>query len=135
MLLDYRALRAADGMRRRLTTLNRELQRDWGVSIAARIGVNTGEVVTGDAISGQRLVTGAVLFGLYPDLTKSAVKASSISFVPQIAAATLTILIMAINPEGLASFGRFLRARVSAYDEEADGPPTDVGASPAGRAA
>jgi branched-chain amino acid transport system permease protein len=61
---------------------------------------------------------GALLFGLLPELTKSAVKASSISFVPQIVAAALTILIVAINPEGLASMGRFLRRRASAYEPE-----------------
>jgi hypothetical protein len=32
--------------------------------------------------------------------------------------AALTILIVAINPEGLASMGRFLRRRVSAYEAE-----------------
>jgi branched-chain amino acid transport system permease protein len=61
---------------------------------------------------------GALLFGLLPELTKSAVQASSISYVPQIIAAALTILIMAINPEGLASMGRFLRRRVSAYEPD-----------------
>jgi branched-chain amino acid transport system permease protein len=66
---------------------------------------------------------GALLFGLLPELTKSAVKASSISFVPQIVAAALTILIVAINPEGLASMGRFLRRRVSAYEPE---PPRSL---------
>jgi ABC-type branched-subunit amino acid transport system permease subunit len=63
-------------------------------------------------------ILGALFFDLLPELNKSAVKASSISFVPQIVAAALTILIMAINPEGLASMGRFLRRRVSAYEPE-----------------
>ncbi|MEX2204046.1 MAG: adenylate/guanylate cyclase domain-containing protein, partial [Actinomycetota bacterium] len=53
-----RAVRAASDMRAALETLNVELQRDHGVGIAARIGVNTGEVVAGDPSSGQRLVTG-----------------------------------------------------------------------------
>ena len=61
---------------------------------------------------------GALLFGLLPELTKSAVHASSISYVPEILSAALVILIMAINPEGLASMGRFLRRRVSAYEPE-----------------
>ena len=43
-------------------------------------------------------------------------KATSISFVIPIFSAALTILIIAINPEGLASMGRFLRRRVSAYE-------------------
>jgi branched-chain amino acid transport system permease protein len=61
-------------------------------------------------------VIGALLFGLFPELTKSQVNASSISFVIPIFTAALTILIIAINPEGLASMGRFLRRRVSAYE-------------------
>jgi class 3 adenylate cyclase/tetratricopeptide (TPR) repeat protein len=53
-----RAVRAAAGMRAALIELNRELERDHGVGLAARIGVNTGEVVAGDPTAGQRLVTG-----------------------------------------------------------------------------
>ena len=53
-----RAVRAAGGMREALEALNAELERDHGVGIEIRIGVNTGEVVAGDPSSGQRLVTG-----------------------------------------------------------------------------
>ena len=53
-----RAVRAAVGMREALEALNLELEREHGVGIAARIGVNTGEVVAGDPSAGQRLVTG-----------------------------------------------------------------------------
>jgi class 3 adenylate cyclase/tetratricopeptide (TPR) repeat protein len=53
-----RALHAASQMRERLTFLNAELERDFGVRLEARIGVNTGEVVTGEAASGERLATG-----------------------------------------------------------------------------
>jgi class 3 adenylate cyclase/tetratricopeptide (TPR) repeat protein len=53
-----RAVRAADGMRAALDELNADLERDHGVGLAARIGVNTGEVVAGDPSAGQRLVTG-----------------------------------------------------------------------------
>jgi class 3 adenylate cyclase/tetratricopeptide (TPR) repeat protein len=53
-----RAARAAAGMREALEGLNLELEREHGVGIAARIGVNTGEVVAGDPSAGQRLVTG-----------------------------------------------------------------------------
>ena len=38
--------------------LNAELERRYGVSLAERTGVNTGEVVAGDPATGQRLVTG-----------------------------------------------------------------------------
>ena len=43
-----RAVRAAVEMREGLLDLNKELERDHGVTLASRIGVNTGEVVAGD---------------------------------------------------------------------------------------
>ena len=54
----HRAVRAAEEMRVALSGLNDELETGWGVRLAARIGVNTGEVVAGDPEAGQRLVTG-----------------------------------------------------------------------------
>ena len=53
-----RAARAAIGMREALADLNADLEREHGEGLAARIGVNTGEVVAGDPSAGQRLVTG-----------------------------------------------------------------------------
>src|SRR6476469_8188795 len=53
-----RAVRAADAMRVALVELNEELMRVYEVRLENRTGVNTGEVVTGDVTSGQRLVTG-----------------------------------------------------------------------------
>ena len=53
-----RAVRAAVGMRDALVSLNTDLEREHGEGLAARIGVNTGEVVAGDPSAGQRLVTG-----------------------------------------------------------------------------
>jgi len=53
-----RAVRAAAGMSAALGELNAELERDHGVGLAVRIGVNTGEVVAGDPSADQRLVTG-----------------------------------------------------------------------------
>jgi class 3 adenylate cyclase/tetratricopeptide (TPR) repeat protein len=53
-----RAVRAAAEMRERLGALNGELERDWGVRIEVRTGVNTGEVVAGDGSGGQRFATG-----------------------------------------------------------------------------
>ena len=50
-----RAVRAAGDMRDVLTALNAELDRDHGVSLACRIGVNTGEVVAG---GGDAVVVG-----------------------------------------------------------------------------
>jgi class 3 adenylate cyclase/tetratricopeptide (TPR) repeat protein len=50
-----RALRAADDLRTSLPALNRELERDFGVTIRVRVGVNTGEVVVGTE---ERLATG-----------------------------------------------------------------------------
>jgi class 3 adenylate cyclase/tetratricopeptide (TPR) repeat protein len=55
-----RAVRAAREMTIALTALNEDLEREWGVRLAIRIGVNTGEVVTRQdrGPGGQRLVTG-----------------------------------------------------------------------------
>jgi class 3 adenylate cyclase/tetratricopeptide (TPR) repeat protein len=50
-----RAVRAATDMRTELGGVNDELERDWGVRIESRIGVNTGEVVAGE---GDSLTTG-----------------------------------------------------------------------------
>jgi class 3 adenylate cyclase/tetratricopeptide (TPR) repeat protein len=52
-----RAVRAASDMQAAQEKLNDELERNWGVRLTVRTGVNTGEVVAGDA-GGQRLVTG-----------------------------------------------------------------------------
>ena len=53
-----RAVRAAGEMGDRLALLNEELERDAGVVLAARTGVNTGEVVVGDGRLGGASVTG-----------------------------------------------------------------------------
>ena len=53
-----RAIRAAMGLHEALDELNIGLERDHGVAIRVRVGINTGEVVTGDATERQRLVTG-----------------------------------------------------------------------------
>jgi class 3 adenylate cyclase/tetratricopeptide (TPR) repeat protein len=53
-----RAVRAADEMGQALARLNQELEREHRVKLAMRIGINTGEVVAGDASVGQMLVTG-----------------------------------------------------------------------------
>jgi class 3 adenylate cyclase/tetratricopeptide (TPR) repeat protein len=53
-----RAVRAAWEMRESLALLNKELELDWGVTIAIRTGANTGPVVTGSAEGDQRLVSG-----------------------------------------------------------------------------
>ena len=50
-----RAVRAAADLRDGLAGLNESLERDYGTTLELRIGVNTGEVVTGTA---ERLATG-----------------------------------------------------------------------------
>jgi class 3 adenylate cyclase/tetratricopeptide (TPR) repeat protein len=54
----FRAVRAAQSMREELDALNVDLQARFGVHVQTRIGVNTGEVVVGDAAAGQALVVG-----------------------------------------------------------------------------
>jgi class 3 adenylate cyclase/tetratricopeptide (TPR) repeat protein len=53
-----RAARAAADMRAALAQLNEEVAQDFGVELHMRIGINTGEVVAGDASTGHTLVTG-----------------------------------------------------------------------------
>ncbi len=53
-----RAVRAAAEMRERLAALNEEFERERGIRIAVRTGVNTGEVVAGDPYAGQAFATG-----------------------------------------------------------------------------
>jgi class 3 adenylate cyclase/tetratricopeptide (TPR) repeat protein len=50
-----RALRAVSEMRAALVDLNADLARDYGTALELRIGVNSGEIVTG---TDERLVTG-----------------------------------------------------------------------------
>ena len=53
-----RAVRAASGMHDALELLNGELQGSLGVTIEMRIGIETGEVVTGDPANEHDFVTG-----------------------------------------------------------------------------
>jgi len=53
-----RAIRAASGMRSALEDMNDQLDRDFGVRIESRIGVNTGEVLVGADTSDFGRVTG-----------------------------------------------------------------------------
>lgn len=53
-----RALRAAAELRDSLVSLNDELEREYGVSLRLRTGVDTGEVITGTE---ERLATGDVV--------------------------------------------------------------------------
>jgi class 3 adenylate cyclase/predicted ATPase len=53
-----RAVRAAAEMQERAAALNVDLERRFGTRIALRIGVNTGEVVAGDAAARETFVTG-----------------------------------------------------------------------------
>jgi class 3 adenylate cyclase/tetratricopeptide (TPR) repeat protein len=53
-----RAVRAAGELHERIAGLNGDLERELGVTIALRTGVNTGEVVAGDPAQGQAFATG-----------------------------------------------------------------------------
>lgn len=80
-------------------------------------------------------VIGALLFGLYPELSKASVAANHLSFLPEIVGGVATIVIMAVNPEGLASMSRFVRARVSAFGVSGDSGAEDLAAITAAAAA
>jgi class 3 adenylate cyclase/tetratricopeptide (TPR) repeat protein len=53
-----RASRAAIEIRDRLAILDAEIKAERGATIQWRMGINTGEVVAGDAAAGHRIVTG-----------------------------------------------------------------------------
>jgi class 3 adenylate cyclase/tetratricopeptide (TPR) repeat protein len=53
-----RAVRAAVEMRDALPRLNEQMARTWGVRIAVRTGVNTGEVIARDPARGESLLIG-----------------------------------------------------------------------------
>jgi predicted ATPase/class 3 adenylate cyclase len=53
-----RAVRAVADVRAALDELNGELERERGIRLEVRTGVNTGEVVAGDPATGRTLVTG-----------------------------------------------------------------------------
>ena len=52
--------------------------------------------------------------------------ASNSSHVFEIVSAVLLIVIMAINPEGLASMGRFVRSRATAHSGDDDAADLDA---------
>src|SRR5262245_17442735 len=54
-----RAVRAANELRDALVGLNDELERTHGLLLQIRTGINTGEVLAGDAAAGQPFATGA----------------------------------------------------------------------------
>jgi len=56
-----RALRAANDLREALAALNADLERDHGLELQVRIGINSGEVLAGDAAAGQPFATGAAV--------------------------------------------------------------------------
>jgi class 3 adenylate cyclase/tetratricopeptide (TPR) repeat protein len=56
-----RAARAALELRTGLARLSCELERDVGVTLEAHIGINSGEVLAGDASRGESFVTGDVV--------------------------------------------------------------------------
>jgi len=53
-----RAVRGAAAMQAALPALNEAFRARWGLELRNHIGVNSGEVIAGDASLGQRLVTG-----------------------------------------------------------------------------
>jgi class 3 adenylate cyclase/tetratricopeptide (TPR) repeat protein len=53
-----RAVRAAFEMSEALDRVNQDLAREYGVRIATRTGINTGEVIVGDSVTDQKLATG-----------------------------------------------------------------------------
>ncbi|HYI44828.1 MAG TPA: adenylate/guanylate cyclase domain-containing protein [Actinomycetota bacterium] len=53
-----RAVTAADELQHHMEAMNREIEVEWGARLEARIGVNTGEVLAGDATGGHGFMSG-----------------------------------------------------------------------------
>lgn len=53
-----RAVRAAAEMQEAMARMNVDIELEFGVTLAARIGVNTGEVIAGDPAAGHGFVSG-----------------------------------------------------------------------------
>jgi predicted ATPase/DNA-binding SARP family transcriptional activator/class 3 adenylate cyclase len=53
-----RAVRAVIELRGELASVNEEMERAGGIRLAARVGIDTGEVLVGDPAAGQPIVTG-----------------------------------------------------------------------------
>ena len=53
-----RAVRAATELRGSLAKLNEQLRADYGIELATRMGINTGEVVAGDPTEGHAFASG-----------------------------------------------------------------------------
>ena len=53
-----RAVRSAEDLGDALVSLNADLERDQGLTLQIRTGISTGEVLVGDAASGQPVATG-----------------------------------------------------------------------------
>jgi predicted ATPase/class 3 adenylate cyclase len=53
-----RAVRAADEMQKAMAGMNTDIELEFGVTLSARIGVNTGEVIAGDPSAGHGFVAG-----------------------------------------------------------------------------
>jgi class 3 adenylate cyclase/tetratricopeptide (TPR) repeat protein len=105
-----RAVRAAVEMQDALHSLNDELERRWGIRLANRTGVNTGEVVAGDVSLGQRLVTGDAV-NVAARLEQSAPERQVL-----IGASTYELVRNAVNVEELEPLSlKGKKERVAAY--------------------
>ncbi len=56
-----RAARAASELGEALERLNEEFERDWGVRVLARVGIETGEVMAGASVAGEAIDAAARL--------------------------------------------------------------------------
>ena len=56
-----RAVRAANELGETLARLNEEFERDWGVRLLARVGIETGEVMAGASVAGEAIDAAARL--------------------------------------------------------------------------
>ena len=121
-----RAVRAAADIQAALGALNRELERDHGVELENRTGVNTGEVVAGDLSTRQRLVSGDAM-NVAARLQQVAAPGSTV-----IGESTYRLVRHAVTAEPLAALTlKGKTEAVSAYRLMAVSPVTQGSPTPA----
>jgi class 3 adenylate cyclase len=125
-----RAVRAAVEMRDALAALNVELERKWDVTLAARIGVNSGEVVAGDPAAGQSFATGDAI-NVAARLEQAAAPGEILLGEAARGLLDGRVTVEPVEPLALKGKSAPVRAfRVLGVEADAPPPPPPVGRSP-----
>ncbi len=104
-----RAVKAAAEMQAALAGVNATLRQEYGLVIDQRIGVNTGNVIAGDAALGQRLVTGDAV-NVAARFEQAASAGEVLLGEPTLALVRSSVEIEALEPLELRGKAAFVRA-------------------------